>query len=89
MVTLLLALVAGAAIWMLVFDMWLGQVERQYLWENARHELNRGPAVSLKAMMDEGRATGARVATGWSLFVAMVVAFAGRYAFMKGKVAGV
>ncbi len=89
MVTLLLALAAGAAIWMLVFDMWLGQVERQYLWENARHELNQGPAVSLKAMMDEGRATGARVATGWSFFVAAAIVFVGRYAFRKGKVAGI
>jgi hypothetical protein len=88
MVTLLFAVVVAAAIWLLVFDMWLGQVERQYLWENARHELNQGPAVSLKAMMDEGRAAGARVATGWSLLVATTVLAAARHAFTRGRIVG-
>jgi hypothetical protein len=86
--TLVLALVVGAAIWLLVFDMWLGQVERQYLFENAWHELKRGPAVSLKAMVDEGRAMGARVATGWAALVAAAILLAGRYGYVKGKIAG-
>jgi hypothetical protein len=88
LLTLLVAVVAGTVIWLLVFDMWLGQVERQYLWENARHELSHGPAVSLKAMMDEGRAAGARVATAWSLFVAAAIACAGRVCYRSGLMAG-
>ena len=87
-VTVVLAGIVAVAIWLLVFDMWLGQVERQYLWENARHELNLGPAVSLKAMMDDGRATGARVATAWSALVGGAILLAGRYAYGKGRTAG-
>jgi hypothetical protein len=87
-VTLVIAGVAGGMIWLLVFDMWLGQVERQYLWENARHELNLGPAVSLKVMMDEGRATAARVATAWSAGVAAAVILAARYGYVRGRIAG-
>jgi len=88
LITLSLALVTGVGIWLLVFDMWLGQVERQYLWENARHELRIGPAVSLKAMVDEGRAMGARVATGWTAMVVAAILLAGRYGYVKGKIAG-
>jgi hypothetical protein len=76
LVTLAVAGVTVVFIWNLVFDLWIGQVERQYLWENARHELNLGPAVSLKAMMDEGRAAGVWVASGWSLLVAAAIGFA-------------
>jgi hypothetical protein len=87
-VTVLIAVVVAAAIWLLVFDMWLGQVERQYLWENARHELKLGPAVSLKAMTDEGRTTGALVATAWSALVAAAVLVAGFYGYTKGRISG-
>ena len=86
MVTVALAGIIAAAIWLLVFDMWLGQVERQYLWENARHEMKLGPPVSLKAMMDDGRTTGARVATAWSALVGGAILLAGRYAYrLKGR----
>lgn len=88
LVTALLALLAGLAIWLLVFDMWLGQVERQYLYENAAHELQRGPAVSLKAMMDQGRTAGVQVATGWSAMVVAAIVVAGRYCYVRGRVAG-
>jgi len=87
-VTLVLALLAGIAIWLLVFDMWLGQVERQYLYENAAHELQRGPAVSLKAMTDQARIAGAQVATGWSVMVMAAIGVAGRYCYVRGRVAG-
>jgi len=87
-VTVVLAGIIAAAIWLLVFDLWLGQVERQYLWENARHEMKLGPAVSLKAMMDDGRSAGARVATLWSALVGGAILLAGRYAYGKGRTAG-
>ncbi len=84
-VTLVVACLAAGLIWNLVFDMWLGQAERQYLWENARHELNLGPAVSLKAMMDQARASGVWVASSWSLLVAASVAVAATYAYRQGR----
>jgi hypothetical protein len=83
-VTIVVALIAAGLIWNLVFDMWLGQAERQYLWENARHELKIGPPVSLKAMMDQARDTAFWVASGWSLFVATAIAFAAWYAYRQG-----
>src|SRR5262245_17949793 len=88
LVTLVIALIAGGAIWLLVFDMWLGQVERQYLWENARHELRLGPPVSLKGMMDEARVTAARVATAWGAVVAGAIIAAARYGYVRGRIAG-
>jgi hypothetical protein len=87
-VTLVVAALAGGMIWLLVFDLWLGQVERQYLWENARHELHLGPAVSLEAMMAEGRAMAARVATAWGAAVAAAVIVAARYSYVRGRIAG-
>ncbi len=82
--TLLVAGVAAGLIWNLVFDMWLGQAERQYLWENARHALNIGPPVSLKTMMDQARDAAFWVASGWSLFVAVAIAFAAWYGYRQG-----
>jgi hypothetical protein len=82
--TAVMALITGGLIWNLVFDMWLGQVERQYLWENARHELKLGPAVSLKAMMEEARSQGLLVAAGWSLLVVLAIAFAAWYSYRQG-----
>jgi hypothetical protein len=86
--TLAVATLTSGAIWLLVFDMWLGQAERQYLWENAAHELHIGPAVSLKAMMDAARASGAWVATAWGLVVAVAIAFAAWQAWRQGLRAG-
>ena len=33
------AVVAAIFVWNLVFDLWLGQAERQYLWNKAAHAL--------------------------------------------------
>ena len=88
LITVIIAGLTALVIWLLVFDLWLGQVERQYLWENAQHELHLGPAVSLEAMMDQGRSTGAWVASGWSLLVAAAIAGAARYAYVRGRIAG-
>ena len=62
--TAAVALVCGGIIWNLVFDLWLGQVERQYLYEQARHELGLGPSVSLKVMTTQAAHDGAWIATG-------------------------
>jgi hypothetical protein len=86
-VTAAVAIVAGGLIWNLVFDMWLGQVERQYLFETARHELNLGPAVSLQSMMAEARSNAFWVATAWTALVSVSIAFAGWYAYRQGTAA--
>jgi hypothetical protein len=82
--TIFVAAVAGGLIWNLVFDMWLGQAERQYLWENAAHDLKIGPPVSLKLMMQQATHTAFWVASGWSLFVAVAIAFAAWYGYRQG-----
>lgn len=69
----MLALVTGVLIWMLVFDMWQGQVERQYLFEQARHELHRGPGAALKVVSTQGIRDGAIVATGWTAVVVAAI----------------
>ena len=63
-VSAVLAIVCGGFIWNLVFDLWLGQVERQYLWEQARDELGLGARVSLKGMMDQAVREAAWIASG-------------------------
>lgn len=76
-VPLVVALCVGLLVWNLVFDLWLGQVERQYLWEQARRELHRGPGASLKVVMAQGIRDGAIVASGWTaLIVAAILGIA-------------
>jgi hypothetical protein len=72
-VPIVLALVTGFLVWNLVFDLWLGQAERQYLWQNARHLMGDGPAVSRKGTMAAAVREGALVATVWGLVVAAAV----------------
>jgi hypothetical protein len=72
-VAIVLAAVTGVLIWNLVFDMWQGQVERQYLFEQARHELHRGPGAALKVVNAQGIRDGALVATGWTAVVVAAI----------------
>jgi hypothetical protein len=84
-VSVVLALVSAGLVWNLVFDLWLGQVERQYLWEQARHELGYGPAVSLKQMVAQATREAGWVAAGWALFVALSVVGAAAYSYRQGR----
>ena len=83
-VTGVVALVCGAIIWSLVFDLWLGQVERQYLYEEARHELGLGPYASLKGMMNQAVHDGAWIATGWTALVVLCIFGAAIYGYRRG-----
>lgn len=87
-VALALAVVVGLLIWNLVFDLWLGQVERQYLWEQARHELHRGPGAALKVVMAQGIRDGALVATGWTAIVVGAILGVAWYAARAGDSRG-
>jgi hypothetical protein len=81
----LLAFLTGGLIWLLVFDLWLGQVERQYLWEQARHELGLGRAPVLEWMMAEAAREGAWIAAAWSLLVVAAILGAGLYGYREGR----
>jgi hypothetical protein len=84
-VSAVLAIVIGGLIWNVVFDLWLGQVERQYLWEQARAELGQARRVSLKSMMDQAVREGAWVASAWTLLVVAAILGAGVYGYREGR----
>ena len=84
-VSAVLAIVCGGLIWNLVFDLWLGQVERQYLWEQARYELGLGRRVSLKGMMNQAVREGAWIASAWTLLVVATIFGAALYGYREGR----
>jgi hypothetical protein len=83
--TIAIALVAGFLVWNVVFDLWLGQGERQYLWERAKHEMGRGRGVSLQGSMEVSIRDGATVATCWALLVVAAVLSAAYLSFRLGR----
>jgi hypothetical protein len=84
-VSVVLAIICGGLVWLVVFDLWLGQVERQYLWEQARAELGLARRVSLKSMMAQGTREGAWIAGAWALLVAAAIIAAGLFGFREGR----
>lgn len=84
-VSAVLAIVCGGLIWILVFDLWLGQVERQYLWVQAQSELGLAPRVSLKSMMAQASREGAWIASAWALLVVAAIIGAGFYGYREGQ----
>jgi len=83
--TIAIAAIAGFFVWNAVFDLWLGQGERQYLWERAKYEMGRGPAVSLKGSMDSSMHDGAWVATAWAGLVVVAVLLASYVSFRLAR----
>ena len=84
-VSAVLAIVCGGLVWNVVFDLWLGQVERQYLWEQARSELGLGRRVSLKGSMDQAVRDAAWIASAWALLVVAAIIGAGVYGYREGR----
>jgi hypothetical protein len=82
---MVIALGAGFLVWNVVFDLWLGQGERQYLWERAKHEMGRGPDVSLKGSMAVSIRDGATVATAWAALVIVAVLTAAYVSFRLAR----
>lgn len=64
-------LCAGTAflVWNGIFGLMVSRGEKQYLLDQARHELGLGPMASLPARMDGTIANGAREATRWAVVV--------------------
>src|SRR4029453_19344905 len=82
------AVIGGAArflVWNTVFDLWLGQGERQYLWERAKFELGRGPAVTLEDSMLSSLPDAAIVPTAWALVVVIAVVLAAYVSFRLAR----
>lgn len=69
-----IALGIGVLVWNLVFDLWLGQAERQYLWKKAAFALGEGRDVTLDGSMAVAIREGAWVATAWTAVVVAAVA---------------
>jgi hypothetical protein len=81
----LVAVVAAVFVWNLVFDLWLGQAERQYLWNKAAHALGEGRDVTLDGSMAVAIREGAWVATAWAAAVAGAIAAASWMAYRAGR----
>jgi hypothetical protein len=79
-----LAAATGFLVWNLVFDLWLGQGERQYLWENARHALGEGRAVSLRGSVAASIEGGLLVASAWAAVVVAAILGAAWLGYRSG-----
>jgi hypothetical protein len=84
----LIGLVAAVLVWNLVFDLWLGQAERQYLWNKASHALGERRDVTLDGSMAVAIREGAWVATAWTAVVVGAIALASWIAYRAGRRAG-
>jgi hypothetical protein len=79
------ALIVAILIWNLIFDLWLGQAERQYLWNKAAHALGEARDVTLDGSIAVAVREGAWVATWWTLGVVAAIALASALAYRAGK----
>lgn len=78
------AAIAAVFVWNLVFDLWLGQAERQYLWNKAAHALGEGRDVTLDGSMAVAVREGAWVATYWTLAIVAAIGLASLLAYRAG-----
>jgi hypothetical protein len=81
----LVAAVAAVFVWNLVFDLWLGQAERQYLWKKAAHALGDARDVTLDGSMAVAVREGAWVATCWTAFVLGAIGLAAWLGYRAGR----
>lgn len=68
-VSYLLCLGAAFLVWNGIFGLMVSRGEKQYLLDQARHELGLGPVASLPQRMDGTIRDGAREATRWAVVV--------------------
>ena len=80
-----IALGVGVLVWNLVFDLWLGQAERQYLWNKAAFALREGRDVTLDGSMAVAIREGAWVATAWTAIVVAAVVAAWWVGYRAGR----
>ena len=80
-----IAAVAAVFVWNLVFDLWLGQAERQYLWKKAAHALGEARDVTLDGSIAVAVREGAWVATWWTLGVVGAILLAAWLGYRSGR----
>ena len=68
-VAYLLCLFTAFLVWNGIFGLMVSRGEKQYLLDQARHELGLGPEASLPARMDATIHAGVREATRWAVVV--------------------
>jgi hypothetical protein len=68
-VSYLLCLGTAFLVWNGIFGLMVSRGEKQYLLDQARHELGLGPVASLPQRMDGTIRDGAREATRWAVGV--------------------
>lgn len=66
---LLLWVFLGAVVWNGVFDILVTRGVKEYLYREADHELGRGPAVTMQAIMRETVGDAAITASLWALAI--------------------
>ena len=81
----LTAVVTAVLVWNLVFDLWLGQAERQYLWKKAAHALGEARDVTLDGSIAVAVREGAWVATAWTALVVGSILLAGWLGYRAGR----
>ena len=68
-VAYLLCLFTAFLVWNGIFGLLVSRGEKQYLLDQARHELGLGPEASLPARMEATIHDGVRMATRWAVVV--------------------
>jgi hypothetical protein len=81
----IVALLTAVLVWNLIFDLWLGQAERQYLWKKAAHALGESRDVTLDGSIAVAVREGAWVATWWTVGVVAAIALAAWLAYRGGR----
>jgi len=81
----IVALLTAIPIWALIFDLWLGQAERQYLWKKAAHALGEAADVTLDGSMAVAVREGLWVATAWTAVVVGAIALAAWLGYRAGR----
>jgi hypothetical protein len=82
---LAIAVVAAIFVWNLIFDLVMGQVERQYLWRKAGHALGEARDVTLDGTIAAGVREGAVIATAWTLVVVGAILLAAWLGYRAGR----
>jgi hypothetical protein len=62
-------LLVGLVTWNVLFDRDVKRAENRYVQLQAASERGKGPAVTIRGVMDPAIGRGVRVATGWSALV--------------------
>ncbi len=81
----IVALLTATLVWNLVFDLWLGQAERQYLWKKAAHALGEARDVTLDGSIAVAVREGAWVATWWTVGIVGAIVLASLLAYRAGR----